>query len=88
METENLRKRIKEAVAVIESYRGFGPMVDDGINAFNRIDACVAEPTPERVAEAKRLLEGLNRLIGPYQSYVPIFAHSLSSCSVWATVGT
>jgi len=84
METENLRKRIKEAVAVIESYRGFGPMVDDGINAFNRIDACVAEPTPERVAEAKRLLEGLNRLIGPYQSYVPIVAQTLQELNEWA----
>jgi hypothetical protein len=83
METEELRKRIKEAVAVIESYRGFGPMVDDGIDALNRIDACVAEPTPERVAEAKSLLEGLNREIGPYRSYVPTVALALQELNEW-----
>jgi hypothetical protein len=83
METEELRKRIKEAVAVIESYRGFGPMVDDGIDALNRIDACVAEPTPERVAEAKSLLEGLNREIGPYRSYVPTVALVQQELNEW-----
>ena len=84
METEELRNSIKDAVAVIESYRGYHPMVDDGIKAFNRIDACVAEPTPERVAEAKSLLEMLNREIGPYQGYIPSVARTLQKLNEWA----
>jgi hypothetical protein len=83
METEDLRKKIRDAVALLEKYRGFGPMVGDGINALNRIDACVAEPTPERVAEAKSLLESLNREIGPYQAYVPTVALALQELNMW-----
>ena len=83
MDTTELRNRIKEAVAVLENYRGFGPMVGDGIDALNRIDACVAEPTPERVAEAKGLLEGLNREIGPYRGYVPTVAQTLQELNTW-----
>ena len=84
MDTTELRNRIKEAVAILENYRGYGPMVDDGIDALHRIDACVAEPTPERVAEAKGLLEGLNREIGPYRGYVPTVALALQELNEWA----
>jgi hypothetical protein len=84
METEDLRKKIKDAVILLENYRSFGPMVGDGIDALNRIDACVAEPTEERVAEAKSLLESLNREIGPYQSYVPTVALVLHELNEWA----
>ena len=83
METEDLRKRIRDAVTLLENYRGFGTMVGEGIDALNRIDACVAEPTPERVAEARKLLEGLNREIGPYQSYVPTVALALQELNEW-----
>jgi hypothetical protein len=83
METDDLRKKIRDAVTLLENYRGFGPMVGEGIDALNRIDGCVAEPTPERVAEAKSLLEGLNREIGPYQSYVPTVALALQELNTW-----
>ncbi len=83
METTELRNRIKEAVAILENYRGFGPMVGDGIDAFNRIDACIAEPTPERVAEAKDLLKGLNREIVPYRGYVPTIAQTIQELNEW-----
>jgi hypothetical protein len=84
MENEELRKKIRDAVTLLDNYRSFGPMVGEGIDALNRIDACVAESTPERVAEAKRLLEGLNREIGPYQSYVPTVALALQELNEWA----
>jgi hypothetical protein len=83
MDSTELRNRINEAVAILENYRGFGPMVGDGIDALHRIDACVAEPTPERVAEAKDLLEGLNREIGPYRGYVPTVAQTLQELKKW-----
>lgn len=84
METEDLRKKIRDAVILLENYRDFGPMVGEGIDALNRIDACVAEPTEERVAEARSLLENLNREIGPYQSYVPTVALALQELNEWA----
>ncbi len=83
MESEDLRKKIRDAVFLLENYRGFGPMVGEGIDAFKRIDACVAEPTEERVAEAKLLLENLNREIGPYQSYVPTVTLALQELTAW-----
>lgn len=84
MDTTELRNRIKDSVTILENYRSFGPMVGYGIDALNRINACVAEPTPERVAEAKSLLEGLNREIGPYRSYVPTVAQTLQELNTWA----
>jgi len=84
MDTTELRNRIKDSVTILENYRSFGPMVNDGIDALNRINACVAEPTPERVAEAKSLLEGLKREIGPYRSYVPTVAQTLQELNTWA----
>ncbi|MBN2336071.1 hypothetical protein JXL21_10975 [Candidatus Bathyarchaeota archaeon] len=83
METPELRKRIEEAIALLENYRSFGPMVGEGIEAFRRIDACVEEPTPERVAEARTLLDKLNSEIGPYQSYVPSVALVLHELTEW-----
>jgi hypothetical protein len=83
METTELRNRIKEAVAILENYRGFGPMVGKGIDSLNRIDACIAEPTPERVAEAKGLLEGLSREIVPYRGYVPTIAQTIQELNDW-----
>jgi len=53
METTVLRKRIRDAVVLLEDYRGFGPMVGEGVDALNRLEACVAEPTPERVARGQ-----------------------------------
>jgi hypothetical protein len=83
METTELRNMIKEAVSILENYRSFGPMVREGIDALRRIDACVVEPTPERVAEAKSLLEGLNKEIGPYRGYVPTVAQTLQELNTW-----
>ena len=83
METDQLRKRIEETVALLENYRSFGPMVGEGIEAFRCIDACVEEPTPERVAEARTLLGKLNSEIGPYQSYVPSVALALQELTEW-----
>lgn len=83
METAVLSKRIRDAVALLENYRGFGPMVGEGIDALNRIEACVAEPTEERVAEAKGLLDNLSREIGPYQSYLPTVALALQEINTW-----
>ena len=83
METESLRARIRDAVVLLENYRSYGPMVGDGIEAFKRIDQCVAEPTDEGVAEAKRLLETLNREIGSYQGYVPTVASALQALTEW-----
>jgi len=83
METTVLRKRIRDAVVLLEDYRGFGPMVGEGVDALNRLEACVAEPTPERVAEAKGLLENLSREIGPYQSYLPTVALALQELNTW-----
>lgn len=84
METEKLRKSIANAMKVLENYRSFGPMVNEGIEAFKRIDECVAAPTPELKAEAKELIGKLNAEIGPYQGYVPSVAYALGELKTWS----
>ena len=84
MNTEELRKCISDAMALLENYRSFGPMVEDGLKAFKRIDECVVDPTPEQRAEAKELIGQLMREIGPYQGYVPSVAAALEKLKAWS----
>ena len=58
-------------------------MVNEGIEAFKRIDECVAAPTPELKAEAKELIGKLNAEIGPYTGYVPSVAYALGELKTW-----
>ena len=83
METDKLRKSIANAMKVLENYRSFGPMVNEGIEAFKRIDECIAAPTPELNAEAKVLIGKLMSEIGAYQGYVPSVAYALDELKTW-----
>ncbi len=84
MSTEELRTCIADAVVLLENYRSFGPKVDEGIKAFNRISECVADPTPEQKAEAKELIGELMRELDPYQVYVPTVAVALEKLKAWS----
>ncbi|MCW4050982.1 MAG: hypothetical protein NWE89_14740 [Candidatus Bathyarchaeota archaeon] len=81
--TEQLRAQIKDTLALLENYRSFGPMVAEGIDAFRKIDECLAEPSPESIVEIKVLLQGLNEGIGPYRGLVPSVAHCLDELNKW-----
>ena len=70
MSTEELVKCIQDAINLLENYRMFGPMVEEGIEAFKRINECVIEPTPEARQEAKELIAEFQRQIGPYKAMV------------------
>ncbi len=86
MEVDKLRKSIANAMNVLENYRSFGPMVNEGIEAFKRIDECVAAPTPQLKEEAKGLIGKLNSEIGPYQGYVPSVAYALDELKKWSEI--
>lgn len=59
-------------------------MVEEGIAAFKKINECVVEPTPEMVAEAKTLINEMQRQIGPYKAMVPQVAIALDKLSEWS----
>ena len=86
MEAEKLRKTISNAMTVLENYRSFGPMVNEGIDTFKRIDECVAAPTPEHKEEARELIRKLMSEIGPYQGYVPSVAYALDEVKKWVDI--
>ena len=69
---------------LLENYRSFGPMVEEGLKAFKRIDECIVDPTPEQREEAKELIGQLMREIGPYQSYVPSVSQALEKLKKWS----
>lgn len=79
-----MRTCIKDAIDLLENYRSFGPMVEEGIAAFKKIDECVANPTPEQRAEAKELIDKMLKEIGPYQSFVPSVAVALEKLKEWS----
>lgn len=84
MTDNELVKCIEDAIALLENYRSFGPMVEEGIAAFKKINECVVEPTPEMVAEAKTLINEMQRQIGPYKAMVPQVAIALDKLSEWS----
>jgi len=83
MECSDLRKRIRESVALLESYRGFSPMVDDAIESLKFIDECVAGPTPDRMRDSRERLGKIAQDIGPYREYVPSLSENLDALVRW-----
>jgi hypothetical protein len=75
---------IQDAIKLLENYRSFGPIVEEGIAAFTRIKECVLDSSPEKVEEAKYLIAQMQRDIGPYQSMVPQVTLALDRLSEWS----
>ncbi len=84
MSTEELVKCIQDAIDLLENYRRFGPMVEEGITAFKKINECVIEPTPEARQEAKELIAEMQRQIGPYKAMVPQVGEALEKLEKWS----
>ena len=84
MTDNELVKCVEEAIALLENYRSFGPMVEEGIAAFKKINECVVESTPEMIEEAKTLIDEMQRQIGPYKAMVPQVALALDKLTEWS----
>lgn len=84
MSKDETIKCIKDALELLENYRAYGPMVEEGIAAFKRINECVIEPTPENVPEAKALIAKIEGQIGPYRAMVPQISIALDKLKEWS----
>ncbi len=84
MSNEELVKCIGEAIELLENYKSFGPMVEEGIAVFRKINECVINPTSEAVAKAKPLIAEMQRQIGPYKAMVPQVAEALDRLDKWS----
>jgi hypothetical protein len=84
MSNNELIKCVEDAITLLENYRSFGPMVEEGISAFKKINKCIQEPTPEAVTEAKTIIAEMQRQIGPYKSMVPQVSLALDKLNEWS----
>jgi len=84
LSNEELVKCIQDAIDLLENYRMFGPMVEEGIAAFTKINTCVVDPTPEARKEAKALISEMQSQIGPYKGMVPQVAVALEKLEKWS----
>jgi hypothetical protein len=88
MSNDKLIKYVEEAIAILENYKSYGPMVEaraqEGIAAFEKIKNALLEPTPEEIVEAKKAISEMQRQIGPYKSMVPKISFTLDKLSEWS----
>lgn len=84
MSNDELLKCVKDAIELLDNYKAYGPMVEEGIAAFKRINECVIEPTTETTDEAKKLIAEMERQIGPYRSMVPQVSIALDKLQEWS----
>jgi hypothetical protein len=84
LSNDELVKCVQDAIELLENYRAYGPMVEEGIAAFKRINDCVIEPTTEATEEAKSLIAEMERQIGPYRSMVPLVSIALDKLQEWS----
>lgn len=83
METKDIRKVISESKAFLEDYRAYGPMITDAINALDRLDVLISEPSKEHLAEASDLAKQLNDQLSPYRGFVPTLAENSDQILQW-----
>lgn len=74
---EELKKSIEASKKLLESYRGFGQMVVDAINALEEIEKYVDNPSEEDLPRIKGIADEMNRGIGPYKGFVPQVASTI-----------
>ena len=84
MSNDELLKCVQDAIELLDNYKSYGPMVEEGIAAFKRINECVVEPTTEATTEAKSLIAEMERQIGPYRSMVPQVSIALDKLQEWS----
>jgi len=84
LSNDELLKCIQDALELLDNYRAYGPMVEEGIAAFKKINECVLEPTTKATEEAKTLIAEMERQIGPYRSMVPQVALALDKLREWS----
>jgi len=84
LSNDELLKCVQDAIELLDNYKSYGPMVEEGIAAFKRINECVVEPTTEATTEAKSLIAEMERQIGPYRSMVPQVSIALDKLQEWS----
>lgn len=83
MELDEISKIIADSKGFLEDYKMYGQMVSDAINALDRLEGLVADPSNENLAEALTIAKELNNQLGPYSVYVPSISASLEKLLQW-----
>lgn len=81
--SDELKELIQDAVDELEKYRGFSPLVEEGIISFKLLKEIVGDPTHESIEEAKTLVNKMQNQIAPYKYMVPRVTKALYGLSEW-----
>lgn len=72
-----------ESKALLEDYRSEGQFVMDAIDALNRLDGLLAEPTDENLAKTVDIIEKLKLEIDRLKGCVPSVADTVDQLDRW-----
>ena len=84
LSNDELLRCINDAIAILENYRIFGPMVEEGIAAFKEIKECLIDPNSVAIEKVKITIAMMEKQIGPYKSIVPEIAMTLEKLGKWS----
>jgi len=84
---EELKKSIEASKKLLKSYRGYGQMVVDAINALNEIEKYIDDPSEEELPRIKEIANEMNSKIGPYKGFVPQVASTIDKILEYLNAG-
>ncbi|MBQ04739.1 hypothetical protein CL673_08580 [Candidatus Bathyarchaeota archaeon] len=80
---DELKKDLEESKRVLESYKWYGQMVTDAINALEEVERYLIYPSEERQVQVKEILVQMKNQIGPYKDFVPQVVRTVDKVLEW-----
>lgn len=83
MRNEEILKLVSESKEFLEDYRMYGRMVQEAIDALDRVETLVSNPDKEGLEEASSIVATLRQRMEPYKDFVPTFAENIERLHSW-----
>lgn len=83
MEIEEVHRLVSESEEFLEDYRIYGRMVQDAIEALDRVEKLISDPTGGGLREALKIVEALRQQLEAYRDYVPTLAEKVDAIYRW-----
>lgn len=83
MRVEEVLRLVSESKSFLEDYRMYGRMVQEAIDALDRVEALVSNPGEGGLKEALSIVATLRQRMEPYKDFVPTFAENIGRLHSW-----
>jgi len=83
MSFEEIRNLISESKSFLEDYRMYGKMVQEAIDALDRVEELVSNPDGKGLKEALSIVAKLSQQMEPYKDFVPTLAENIEKLHGW-----